>query len=182
MNAPSKGGLWQQLLGVFAPLSLLSIGGGQAILGDLQKQVVIDHHWLTVDRFLDDFAISRAAPGPNTLIVTLIGWQVDGVVGAVVTSLAIFLPSSVLFYGLTLVWRWRALGAWPNRLARGLAPVSVGLALGSAYSVLASNGGDPLTWIVAGACLLALLLTKVHPFVLLGGGAAAFLVRGAISP
>jgi len=178
---PEKDSLWRQLWGAFAPLSLLSIGGGQAILGDLQKQVVVNHHWLTQNQFLDDFAISRASAGPNTIIVTLIGWQVDGVVGAIVTSFAIFVPSSLLFYGLARLWRLRAFGLWPDRIGRALAPVSVGLSLGGAYSILASHGFDPMTWIVCGASLLALMATKVHPFVLLGAGAAVFALKGLIS-
>ena len=176
-----KDNLWRPLLAVFAPLSLLSIGGGQAILGDLQKQVVVNHHWLTQAQFLDDFAISRASAGPNSMIVTLIGWQVDGIVGALVTSLAICVPSSLLFYGLARVWGWRAFGEWPDRIGRALAPVGVGLSLGSAYSILTSQGADPLTWIVCGASLAALLMSKVHPFMLLGCGAAAFVLAGWVS-
>jgi chromate transporter len=168
--------LWQ-LLAVFAPLSLLSIGGGQSIVADIQLQAVSVHHWLSQDQFLDDFAIARASPGPNSMIVTLIGWQVAGVAGAAVASLAIYLPSSVLFYGLTILWRRHTFGRWRDRLARGLAPVSVGLVLASSYSIMVANGGGLLSWLVTAASLLALLLTRVHPILLLAGGATVFLLR-----
>lgn len=168
--------LWQ-LLAVFAPLSVLTIGGGQSIVADIQQQTVAVHHWLTAAQFLDDFAISRASPGPNTLIVTLIGWQVAGVAGAALTSLAIFVPSSLLFYGLSVLWRHRAFGRWREKLARGLAPVSVGLVLASSYTLLVTDGGGLLGWLVTGASLLALLMTKVHPLLLLAGGAGVFLLR-----
>lgn len=171
-----KGRLLWELLGVFAPLSLLTIGGGQSILGDLQRQTVGVHHWLGPGQFLDDFAIARAAPGPNTLIVTLIGWQVAGAAGAAVASFAIFVPSSILFYGLAHVWRSPAFGRWRGALTRGLAPISVGLVLASTWSVLLDNGGGRLGWIVSGASCLALLASRVHPFVLLFGGAAVFLL------
>src|SRR5262249_57406046 len=68
---------------VFAPLSALSFGGGQAIIADMQHQTVAQG-WLSDTEFADLFAISRAAPGPSTLISALIGWQVAGLVGAVV--------------------------------------------------------------------------------------------------
>jgi chromate transporter len=171
-----KGNLLWELLGVFAPLSLLAIGGGQSILGDLQRQTVTVHHWLGQGQFLDDFAIARAAPGPNTLIVTLIGWQVAGAAGAAVASLAIFLPSAILFYGLAHIWRSAAFARWRGPLTRGLAPISVGLVLASTWSVLLHSGGGSRGWIVAGASCLALLATRVHPFILLFGGAAAFLL------
>jgi chromate transporter len=172
--------LWQ-LLVVFAPLSLLTIGGGQSVIADMQHQTVSVQHWLTQDQFLDDFGISRASTGPNILIVTLIGWQVAGIAGAVVTTLAIIVPSSILFYGLTVLWRRHAFGRWRERLARGLAPVSVGLVLASSFSVLMANGRDFLAWIVTGVALTALLLTKIHPFILLIGGAAIFLLRALAS-
>lgn len=177
-----KSSLLWQLLMVFAPMSFLTIGGGLSIVADIQQQSVSVHHWLTQDQFLDDFAISRAAPGPNTQIVTLIGWQVAGIAGALVTSLAIFLPSSILFYGLTVLWRRHAYSQWRDRLARGLAPVSVGLVLASSYSILVANGGGVLSWIVTAASVAALLLSKVHPFALLACGAAIFLVRALLLP
>jgi chromate transporter len=171
---------WWQLLKVFLPLSLLTIGGGQSILADIQRESVSVHHWLTQDQFLDDFAISRASPGPNTLIVTLIGWQVGGILGAVAATLAIFLPPAILFYGLARVWRLHAFGGWRDRLARGLAPVSVGLVFAGTYSLLTTEEGGVLAWIVSAGALIALLVSKVHPLVLLAGGALVFFGRSLL--
>jgi chromate transporter len=53
---------------VFAPLSLLSFGGGQAIVTDIQYQTVEVHGYLTNQQFADLFAVSRAAPGPKPLV------------------------------------------------------------------------------------------------------------------
>ena len=53
------------LLAVFAPLSLLTIGGGQSVVADIQRQVVDVHHWMTAREFVDLFAISRMTPGPG---------------------------------------------------------------------------------------------------------------------
>jgi chromate transporter len=170
--------LWQ-LLRVFAPLSLLTIGGGSSILADIQQQTVVVHHWLSQGQFLDDYAISRASAGPATVIVTLIGWQVAGIAGAVVASLAIFLPSSMLFYAVTRVWSLDSFAHWRDKLARGLAPVSVGLVLASSYSILMTDSGGLLGWIVTGIALLVLLYSRIHPFLLLGGGAAIFLLAHA---
>ena len=47
----------------------------------MQHQTVTVHGWLTNGEFADLFAIARAAPGPSTLIVALIGWQVAGFLG-----------------------------------------------------------------------------------------------------
>src|SRR5206468_2888254 len=71
---------------VFAPLSLMSFGGGQAIIADMQHQTVDVQHWMSGRDFVDLFAISRAAPGPSTLIAALIGWNVAGLGGAIVAA------------------------------------------------------------------------------------------------
>ena len=99
------------------PLSLVSVGGGQTLVADIHRQVVDHHHWLTEQQFVDAFAISRMSPGPGTLLVTLLGWDVAGAWGAVVASCAIFIPSALLVYGWpgsgraiaarAGSWRWR---------------------------------------------------------------------------
>lgn len=58
---------------MFAPLSIAMIGGGQAIIADLQRQVADVHHWMTTPPFVNDFAIARMAPGTGSLLATLIG-------------------------------------------------------------------------------------------------------------
>ena len=77
-----------QLAGLFASLSLLSIGGGNAVLPEMHMQVVKGHHWLTDSQFADVFSISQAAPGPSILIVALVGYgaglEAGGVPGAII--------------------------------------------------------------------------------------------------
>jgi chromate transport protein ChrA len=66
------------LVVVFVPLSLLSIGGGASLLADMEHQSVTVHGWTTPREFADLFAISRAAPGPGTMLAALIGWKAAG--------------------------------------------------------------------------------------------------------
>jgi len=88
---------------VFAPLSLLSIGGGAALLAEIEHQSVAVHAWTTQREFADLFAISRAAPGPGTMLSTLIGWKVAGFAGALTATALPPLVTSGL-------WRGAALG------------------------------------------------------------------------
>ena len=124
------------LILVFAPLSLLSFGGGQAIVADMQHQVVDVRHWISGPEFADLFALSRAAPGPSTLIAALIGWQVAGFLGAVVGTLAIYIPSSFVVYGAVRWWHASKDSPWRGAFARGLTPVAVGLVFAGALAVL----------------------------------------------
>jgi chromate transporter len=142
---------------VFAPLSLLSFGGGQAIVADMQHQVVDVRHWITGPEFADLFALSRAAPGPSTLIAALIGWQVAGFAGAVIATLAIYIPSSFVVYGAVRWWHASKESPWRGALERGLMPVAVGLVFAGALAVLQAahvNGSQIFTTIAVTGLLV----------------------------
>lgn len=164
--------LWQ-LVAVFAPLSLATIGGGQAIIADIQRQVVDVHGWMTHAQFAADFAISRMAPGPGSLLVTLIGWQVAGVWGAVAATLALLMPTGVLIYGVTHLWGRYKGAPWQLALERGLRPVAAGMILAAGWVLLKSlNGGVPAK-LISIASLGLLVRTRINPLTLLALGAAA---------
>ena len=143
------------LLLVFAPLSILSIGGGQATIPAMQHQTVVAHGWLTNGEFADLFAISRAAPGPSSLTAALIGWQVFGFWGAVAGTIGIFLPSSLLMYAVSIWWHRREDSPVRRAIERGLAPIAVGLVFAGAITVLrAAHAGALALATVAAVCLL----------------------------
>ncbi|GAC1344659.1 MAG: hypothetical protein NVSMB18_22730 [Acetobacteraceae bacterium] len=170
-----RGNVLLMVLAVFAPLSLTTIGGGQGIVSEVHRQAVIQQGWMPDQQFLDDFALSRLAPGPGSLLVTLIGWQVAGVAGAVVASVAIFLPSSILLYLIARLWaRYRG-RPWQRAVERGLAPVAAGLILAASFTLVGAAQGGWLAWVVALLSTAALTFTRVSPFVLLGAGAIVFL-------
>jgi len=159
---------------IFAPLSLIAVGGGGGLLGDIQQQVVASRGWMTPTEFQEAFAISRVSPGPGILIVTLIGWHVAGWLGAVLSTLAIILPSSVLIYALAHVWHSGRRTRWQRALSRGLAPIAAGLIIASVYRLLAFPMAHPFAWIVAGGVAAAAFSTKVNQFLLLGVGMLFF--------
>lgn len=91
--------LWQ-----FSLLSLVAVGGANVLIPELQR-LVVEQGWMNAREFAALFAIAQAAPGPNVLVVCLIGWHVAGVSGAVVSMLGICGPSSILSF------TWRAGGS-----------------------------------------------------------------------
>lgn len=151
---------------VFAPLSLVSFGGGQAIIADMQVQVV-NQGWMTAQQFADIFALSRAAPGPSTLIAALIGWQVAGFAGALVGTLAIYVPSSIVMYGAVRWWQARAESPWRSALQRGLAPIAMGLVFAGALSVLEAAQVSTLQFATTLVALGCLIFTKIGPYPLM---------------
>jgi chromate transporter len=163
------------ILAVFGPLSFATIGGGQGIMPELHRQAVVQQHWISEQQFVFDFAISRLSPGPGSLLVTLIGWQAGGWAGALAASVAIFLPSSLVLYGLARLWAHYRNRPWQRAVERGLAPVAAGLILAGSLTVLEASGGDWLAWAVAGLSTFVLSLTRVSPFLMLAAGALVFL-------
>jgi len=163
--------LWA-LFAVFAPLSLVTIGGGQATVAEIQRQVVDVHHWMTAQQFLNDFAISRLAPGPGSLLVTLIGWQVGGLWGAVVATLAIFGPTAFLIYGVAHLWRRHQGARWQLALEAGLRPVAAGMILAAVYVLFLTLEGGWAARTIAVASTALMMRTRLNPLMLVGGGAS----------
>ncbi|MBX6745774.1 MAG: chromate transporter [Acetobacteraceae bacterium] len=141
---------------VFAPLSLVSLGGGPSIFAEMQRQSVEVHGWLSDAQFVDLFAISRAAPGPGSLIAALVGWQAAGLAGALVAALALYVPSSLL---LLAIGHWWRRGDSPLRrvIERGLAPIAVGLIFAGVVTLLQADGAGWREVATLLLCTMALL-------------------------
>ncbi|MDT7950550.1 MAG: chromate transporter [Acetobacteraceae bacterium] len=167
------GVLWA-LAAIFAPLSFATIGGGQGIVTEIHRQAVDLQGWIPEQVFVTDFALSRLAPGPGSLLVALIGFQAAGWQGAIVASVAIFLPSSVLLYGLARLWARYRDQPWQRAVERGLAPVAAGLILAASLTVLQATNGGWRAWAVALVSTVLLSATKLSPFVALAMGALVF--------
>ncbi|MGE0724900.1 MAG: chromate transporter, partial [Alphaproteobacteria bacterium] len=120
----------------FALVSLLAFGGGNTVLPEMHRQAVEVSGWITDRQFTDLFAIAQASPGPNILIVTLIGWQAAGAPGALVATVAVCLPACALTYVVSQAWdRFRG-ARWRTAVQAGLAPVTCGLVAAGALVVV----------------------------------------------
>jgi len=84
-----------QVAWLFLKTGLLSFGGAYASLVFVQQGAVAQHHWLTDGQLLDGVALSVATPGPFMLFTTFVGYVASGVVGAIVATFFVFLPSFV---------------------------------------------------------------------------------------
>jgi chromate transporter len=134
-------------LGVqFAIMSLLALGGANAVAPEIHRQAVEVGHWMTDRQFADFFAISQSAPGPNVMIVTLVGYHVAGFSGALVATLAMCGPTAVLAFFFARAWDRFKGARWRVVIQAGLVPVSVGLVGASAY-VLARTADH--NWVAA---------------------------------
>ncbi|MFZ1873045.1 chromate transporter [Serratia sp. D1N4] len=156
---------------IFSQLSLMALGGGFTILPEMQRQVVEVHQWMSAQEFSALFAMAQAAPGPNMMIVPLIGWHVAGGAGLLVVSVANFVPSSVLTVLVMKAWKRFKDKPWRRIVQAGLVPVTVGLVVASGILITEASVTN---WRLALLTLLATVLgmkKRLHPLWILAGGA-----------
>ena len=160
------------LAAVFAQLSLLAFGGTNSVLPEMQRQVVQVHPWVTAQDFAALFALAQAAPGPNMLVVTLIGWRVAALPGALVATLSVAGPSSVLTFVATGVWYRFRDARWRRLVQAGLTPVTAGLVMASAALLIRTTSigwGSAAITVIAAALFL---FTRLHPLMVLAAATA----------
>jgi chromate transporter len=159
----------------FAVMSLFAVGGANAAIPEMHRIAVEVQHWMSDKQFADVFAISQMSPGPNVLIVTLIGYSVAGVAGALVATVAMCGPTAVLAYYVSRFLTRSSHSRWPAIIQAALVPLSIGL-MGASGLILALTSDR--TWMAALVTILAAILafaTRLNPlWLLLAGGCLGF--------
>jgi chromate transporter len=155
----------------FGLLSIAAVGGGNSAMPEIHRQAVEISQWMTERQFADIFAISQAAPGPNFLISTLIGYHVAGIPGALVATLAMCGPSSVLAYYVSGAWEKFKYARWRMTIQAALIPLSVGLI--GATGIIVTLAADH-TWVAYAVTAVTAVITyatRINPiwFFLLAG-------------
>jgi chromate transporter len=162
--------LWTLVI-VFTQLSVLAFGGGNAILPEMQHQVVTVHQWMTAEQFSSLFAMAQAAPGPNMMIVPLVGWHVAGPAGLLVTSLAKFGPSSIITVYVLKFWQRFKDHPLRARFEKALKPITVGLVLVSAWLIADASAQNALLILFVILTAILGMFKKVHPLWVMALGA-----------
>ncbi len=166
-----------QILEVFGATSLLSFGGVNAAVPQLQTDAVDRYAWMSDREFAECFAVAQITPGPTTLFVTILGYHAGGMTGAVAATLAMAAPACILAFFFSQAWRRSEKALWHAVLEKGFGPVGVGLLSASGLILAGAVNHRVSDWLITlGACL-ALSLTKVNPLVVICIGGFAGLVR-----
>lgn len=169
-GAPMRPGALVELATTFGLLSLIAIGGANAIVPDIQRQVVDVQHWMTSGEFANLFAIAQAAPGPNVLVVSLVGWRVAGLSGLLVATAAICGPSCLLAFGTSRLLTRFADAEWIRFVKTGLAPIAIALFLASGLVMARSADAGAVSVAATAASALFVFRTPFNPLWPLAGG------------
>ncbi len=160
----------------FLLLSILAVGGVNAVTPEIQRQVVDLRHWMSAREFSELFAVAQATPGPNLLISTLVGWRVAGVPGAIIATVCMCGPSSVIVYMVTRAWDRFKDRPWRQVIQAGMAPVVVGLIGTSGYILAKGADADWRAVILTIGGALLVWRTKLNPLWALGAAAGLSLM------
>lgn len=151
------------IAGVFAYLSLLTVGGGMAAFPELKTLTVDTYHWMSFQEMLHFYSLGQLAPGPNMMMVASIGAVVAGLPGAAVALVAFFLPTGLLTWAIGRVWTHLATWRWRPAIQTGLGSVSVGLVLAGAIIMARGAVTNAVYGALAIVVFLLLLRTKINP-------------------
>lgn len=155
----------------FLALSLIAFGGAGALTPEIYRVVVDQQHWLTEREFVELFAIGQASPGPNVLFITLIGWRVAGVPGALATTLAMTVPGSVLTYFVARLWQRFRDHPLRQRVQQVLVPLAVGLVACTAWTMIRLVDHSLAAVAVTAGSTVFALRTKRNPLWVIAAGA-----------
>lgn len=183
--------LWQ-VFSTFFIIGLFNFGGGGAMISLIQTQVVTRHGWLTEGAFTDIVAISQTTPGPIGInCATYVGYEVGGVLGSAAATLAIVLPSFLIFLALVKVYDRFHQNPVFNGTMAALKPAVAGL-IGAAalilmfsinlgpdpsIGILTDNFPDWKAWVLFALAFSVTYWCKVNPIiVILVSAVAGFLI------
>lgn len=166
-----------QLLATFSILSLVAVGGANAVLPEMHRQLVALHGWLDDTTFSQLYALAQAAPGPNILVASVMGWRIAGAGGMAAATLGMLVPSAILAWGMAgLTHRLRG-APWLKPAQGGLVPVAIGLILAAGITMAqASHTHGLMPLVVVAVSTVLVWRTDYNPLWMLAGGG----VLGAI--
>ena len=158
------------LAGYFAMLSLFAVGGANAAIPEMHRVAVDVMHWMSDRQFADMFAIAQVSPGPNIIIVTLIGYHVAGFTGAAVATTAMCGPTCLMAFFVSRVWDRFKDAPWRIAIQAGLVPLSLGLIAASAFVLARTADHNVYAGLITAATATVAYFTRVNPLWMFAAG------------
>jgi chromate transporter len=178
---------WLNIALQFASVSLFAIGGAIGLLPEMHQFFVIENKYITEDQFTSGIALAQASPGPNALMMAMLGWGFGinatpvgqstipyAVMAFVMSMICILLPSCLLNYTATKWVHKNSERMIVRAFKQGVAPVVVGTMLASSWIIVAHDMNIQIywpTWLLAFVAVLLVVFTRLHILALLGLGA-----------
>lgn len=157
------------LAGIFLRVGTVTFGGGFVMIPQIETDVVEVHRWMSHQAFADGMAFGQITPGPVLITATFIGYKVAGILGALVATIAAFLPSFVMtVIAGTSLNRFRTNHQVQAFLA-GVAPAVVGMLAAAGVSLAKSGLSGSVGFGIATIAFLMMMRAAVNPVIIIFG-------------
>ncbi len=173
----AKLGLALSLAFIFLRIGAVTFGGGFVMIPEIEAEVVNSHHWLTHQEFADATALGQITPGPVLIMATFVGYRVAGTIGALLSTIGVFLPSFLMTIAAGTSFRRFRSNRQMQAFLRGVAPAVAGLLVAAAWSVGRSGIHSMIG--LSMAVIIAVILLRYRPnafWVLIGAGVFRYLL------
>jgi chromate transporter len=151
------------LFGHFALLSLFAVGGANAAIPEMHRIAVEVMGWMSDRQFADNFAIAQLSPGPNVIVVTLIGYHVAGLAGAALATIGMCGPTCAMAFFVARFWDRFKEARWRIAIQAGLVPVSLGLIAASAFVLARAADHSVYAGLITAVTAAVAYATKINP-------------------
>ncbi|MGB9694811.1 MAG: chromate transporter [Caldisericaceae bacterium] len=152
----------------FFKIGAVTFGGGQAMLPILQRELVTNLNWLSMDKFLYFVSVSEVTPGPVALnMATFIGFEMKGIVGAITATAGVVAPSFIIILLIaSFAHRFRENKIY-KRFMSGIKPVIIALLANAIYLITLKGFKGPIPYLMAGGAFFLFYKWKLNPVILL---------------
>jgi chromate transporter len=164
------------LSGLMLRVDALAFGGGFASVPVMLHEVVGVNHWMSTRAFMDGIAMGQVTPGPIVITATFVGYQVAGLVGATLATVAVFLPSFLILTFVVPHFDRMKANRYFQRAMRGILASFVGLLLAVTIKFALAVPWSPASVLLAGAAFVALMLKVEVPWVVVPGALVSVLL------
>ena len=165
---------------VFLRMGSVTFGGGFVMVPLIENEVVGTNHWLTRQEFADATALGQLTPGPVLITATFIGYRVAGTLGALVATIAVFLPAFLMTIAAGSSLRRFRSNRQVQAFLRGVTPAVVGLLVAAAWGIGRAGIHSWVGVTIAAAATLILLRYRPNPFWIIFGAGALRLLAGRL--
>ncbi len=158
-----------QLFLALLRVGVFTFGGGYMSIPLFQHEAVLVHHWLTVPDFLAGIALGQITPGPVLITGTFIGYKVLGIWGALLGTIAVFLPGALGMFFLAHQHERLSQLCWLQAAVRGVVAGFIGVLFNVTLQLARQSIIDWKTALLAAIALVVLVWAKKDPlWVILG--------------
>jgi chromate transporter len=164
----------------FALFSILAVGGGVAVLPEMQA-LMAERYGISGESFVHIYGIGQLAPGPNMLMVLVLGYRIAGFGGALTVLVAFFTPALILSLVGGRLWDRVGETPWRRAVQNALEPVSLGLMISGLYAIAREALNGPVSFGLCAVTLALLVATRINPVLIVLAASATGVVLMTIS-